>query len=71
MEQITYKNNLRKLRLERNLTQQDVAHLLGHKYQDRISKWEKGHKVPNLQNLTRLCQIFNASLEDLYAPRDR
>jgi transcriptional regulator with XRE-family HTH domain len=67
MEQITYKNNLKKLTLERNLTQQDVAQLLGHKYQDRISRWEQGQSVPHIKNLLKLSEVFGVPINDLYA----
>jgi transcriptional regulator with XRE-family HTH domain len=66
MEHITYKNNLKKLRLERNLTQQDVAQLLGHKYQDRISRWEQGQSVPHIKNLMKLSEVFEVSIDQLY-----
>jgi len=66
MEQITYKNNLKKLRLERNLTQQDVAQLLWHKYQDRISGWEQGLSVPHIKNLMKLSEVFEVPIEQLY-----
>jgi len=39
MEQTTWKNNLKVLRIQHNLTQQ-VAELIGHKSNDRISHWE-------------------------------
>lgn len=66
MEHITYKNNLKKLRLERNLTQQDVAQLLGHKYQDRISRWEQGQSVPHIKNLMKLSEVFEVPMDQLY-----
>jgi len=66
MEHITYKNNLKKLRLERNLTQQDVAQLLGHKYQDRISRWEQGQSVPHIKNLMKLSEVFEVPIDHLY-----
>jgi transcriptional regulator with XRE-family HTH domain len=66
MEQTTYKNNLKKLRLENNLTQLELAQLLGHKYQDRISRWEQGLAVPHIKNLMKLSEIFNVSVNELY-----
>lgn len=66
MEQITYKNNLKKLRLERNLSQMDLAHLLGHKYQDRISRWEQGQSVPHIKNLMKLSEVFEVPISAIY-----
>jgi len=42
MKRQHWKNNLKELRMRNNLTQQQVASLIGHKSNDRISHWEKG-----------------------------
>lgn len=60
------KNNLKKLRTTKNLTQQDVADILGLNAVDRISRWENGTKAPNLINLFRLSGIYEVSVESLY-----
>jgi transcriptional regulator with XRE-family HTH domain len=40
-----------------------------------ISVWERGHSLPNLQNLFRLSKALNTFAEalypSLYVPRDR
>ncbi|WP_414655138.1 helix-turn-helix transcriptional regulator [Flavobacterium sp. UBA6046] len=66
MEQTTWKNNLKLLRIQHNLTQQQVAELIGHKSNDRISHWEKGQKIPSLKNLMKLSEVFRVRMEELY-----
>jgi repressor LexA len=63
MDQIQF--NLKKLRLEHNLTQQQLAALLGHKSNDRISHWEKGQLSPSLKNLIKLSEIFKIPIQEL------
>jgi transcriptional regulator with XRE-family HTH domain len=58
-------NNLKTLRTHHGLTQQQVATLLGHKSNDRVSHWEKGKMVPSLKNLMKLCTLYEVSLNDL------
>jgi transcriptional regulator with XRE-family HTH domain len=60
------KNNLEKYRLKRNLTQDDVAKMMGFKSTSRISAWEHGKNVPNLENLFALAEIYHATTEQLY-----
>ncbi len=59
-------NNLKAYRVKHSFTQNEVASLLGFHTNERISKWEKGVKNPNLVNLFRLCKIYEASPSDLY-----
>ncbi|WP_414655137.1 helix-turn-helix domain-containing protein [Flavobacterium sp. UBA6046] len=66
MEQIKYKNNLKALRIQHNLTQREVAALLGHKSQDRISRWEQGQSVPHIKNLMKLSEVFKVPMQELY-----
>jgi transcriptional regulator with XRE-family HTH domain len=63
-----YHNNLKKLRVERNLLQKDVATLLGLHCQDRLSHWEVGRSYPSVPNLIRLCEIYGVPLNELYVP---
>lgn len=55
---------LRKLRLDRGLTQQQVADRLGMTRQ-ALSSYEGGRTWPDLQTLERLCAIYNVSLEEM------
>jgi len=61
-----YQNNLKALRIERNLKQKDVATLLGLHCQDRLSHWEMGRSFPSVPNLLKLCEIYGTELNKLY-----
>ena len=55
---------IRRLRKERNLTQEELAERLGVTYQ-AISKWENNMAVPDLDKLIKLSDIFEVSLDEL------
>lgn len=48
----------KKIRLEKGMTQQDVADKLGIK-RSAISKWESGNIFPNHKQLDKISEIFN------------
>lgn len=61
-------------RKNRNLTQKDLAKLLG-VTQDSISLWEMGKRIPDTQYVIEFCKIFDISagyllgLEDDFGAR--
>ena len=57
-------HNLRELRLKQNLTQEQVALLVGTSKQ-QISTIELGIRYPNLQQLRRFSSIFHVSTDHL------
>ncbi|MCH5314329.1 MAG: helix-turn-helix domain-containing protein [Eubacterium sp.] len=56
--------NLKKLRTERNMTQEALADFLGVSFQ-AISKWERNENFPDIETLVNLAQFFNTSVDDL------
>jgi transcriptional regulator with XRE-family HTH domain len=62
----TQPNNLKSMRIKRNLTQKQVATYLNMQCEDRLSHWEKGKAYPNIQNLFRLCRLYEVKVEELY-----
>lgn len=54
--------NLKKYRIMRNLTQEDVAGYLGITPQS-ISKWERGECYPDITSLPALANIFETSID--------
>ncbi|MFI3166898.1 MAG: helix-turn-helix transcriptional regulator [Bacillota bacterium] len=56
--------NLTNLILENNMTQSDVAKIIGVK-QNSISRWANGEREPSLDTLIKLSVIFNVSLNEL------
>ncbi len=51
--------NLQFLRLKNNLTQQQLADLLGLKRKSTISEWERGNSIPHFNTLLQLKKLFN------------
>ncbi|MGX9758269.1 helix-turn-helix domain-containing protein [Clostridioides difficile] len=56
--------NLKKLRKERNLSQEQLAEMLNVSRQ-AISKWESNKTYPDIENLVLLRNLFNVSLDYL------
>ncbi len=54
--------NLRKYRVIKNLTQEDVAEYLGITAQS-VSKWERGESYPDITLLPALANIFETSVD--------
>ncbi|MGM9849361.1 MAG: helix-turn-helix domain-containing protein [Bacilli bacterium] len=59
-----FSDNLKKLRKDMNLSQEDLADKLGVSRQS-ISKWESGVVYPEMDKMVQLCKIFNLSMDDL------
>lgn len=55
---------LSNLRIERNLTQENVAEALDVTHQT-VSKWERGITLPELEMLVKIANFFNVSLYEL------
>lgn len=57
---------LKELREEKNLTQIQLANKLDAGYSDAaISTWERGVSVPNIDDLRRLAEYFNVSVDEI------
>ncbi|MEO3946016.1 helix-turn-helix transcriptional regulator [Gorillibacterium sp. CAU 1737] len=56
--------NLKRLRKERSLTQEDLAGFLGVSFQ-AISKWERGDGYPDLPLLPVIARFFDVTLDEL------
>ena len=56
--------NIRRIRLERNLTQEEIATHLGISFQ-AISKWERGDGYPDIELLPALAHYFGISVDEL------
>ena len=57
-------NNLKGLRKQKKLSQEDLAEHVGVSRQS-ISKWETGDAYPEMNNILILCKIFNCKINDL------
>jgi transcriptional regulator with XRE-family HTH domain len=56
--------NIKKLRTERNLTQQDIAEVIN-MHRSNYSKIEKGGRELSISALIQLADFFNVSLDEL------
>lgn len=56
---------LRKKRESKNLTQTELASILGYKNYTTVSKWESGDSLPRGKELKKLVEIFNVSADYL------
>ena len=56
--------NLKQIRKEKNISQEDLAERLGVARQS-ISKWETGENYPSMQNIICLCDIFKCKINTL------
>lgn len=61
---MTFGEKLKKLRIEKQLSQEDLANQLGVSRQ-AISKWEQDIALPDTNNLILIAKIFKVSLDDL------
>ena len=61
---MNFSDNLKKIRKEHNLSQEQVAELLGVSRQS-VSKWESGGAYPEMDKMLQLCKIFNLNIDEL------
>ncbi|CZR99055.1 MULTISPECIES: helix-turn-helix domain-containing protein [unclassified Clostridioides] len=61
---MNFGENLKRLRKERNLSQEQLSEMLNVSRQ-AISKWESNKTYPDIENLILLRNIFNIALDDL------
>jgi DNA-binding XRE family transcriptional regulator len=59
-----FSSNLQSLRSKRNMTQEQLAMLLGVSRQ-AISKWESEKAYPEMDKLLMICDLFGCTLDDL------
>ena len=61
---MAFRDNLQHLRAAHNMTQEQLAMLLGVSRQS-VTKWEAEKSYPEMDKLLKMCQIFDCSLDDL------
>ena len=61
---MSFRDNLQHLRATRNMTQEQLAMLLGVSRQS-VTKWEAERAYPEMDKLLKLCQIFDCTLDEL------
>ena len=57
---------IKKLRLDRKITQEEVAEYLGISFQ-AVSKWETGTTMPDITLLPKIADFFGVRIDDLFS----
>jgi transcriptional regulator with XRE-family HTH domain len=68
MNNIAIGKNIKKLRDEQNVTQQQLADKLDIAFQS-VSKWERGASIPDTVMLPLIADFFGVSIDDLFRNR--
>ena len=66
MSKIHILNRIRRYRAERELSQKDIAYLLGLKTTSQISRYERGKSLPDTRNFIKIGIICRRPSEFLY-----
>ncbi|MCQ2479619.1 MAG: helix-turn-helix domain-containing protein [Clostridia bacterium] len=64
MEKSVLSNNIKNLRKKHNLTQSQLAELIG-KDRSLIAKYEKGIAIPPLDTLQQIAKLYNITVDTL------
>ena len=54
--------NIKQLREQRGMTQEELANRLGVKY-PAVSKWERGMAYPSMNTVIKMADLFQVSLD--------
>ena len=57
--------NIAKLRKEKNMTQDQLANLMGISFQ-AVSKWENGLSSPDVSSFPMLADVFGVTIDELF-----
>lgn len=60
-----FPQNLRRLRLEKNMTQEQLANILGVSVQS-VSRWECGNTLPDVMLLPEIARLYGITVDDLF-----
>lgn len=61
---MSFRDNLLHLRASHNMTQEQLAMMLGVSRQS-VTKWESERSYPEMDKLLKLCQVFDCTLDEL------
>lgn len=56
--------NIKYLREQDGMTQEELSQVVGDISQKAVSKWEKGEREPELSRLIKMAEFFSVSLDD-------
>ena len=61
----TFGENIKEIRLQLNLTQEQFAEKIGYSYQ-LIGSWENNRSFPNLITLKKIHEIFGIDYDEMF-----
>lgn len=64
MDRMKMGNFLTELRKEKDLSQTDLAEIIGVTFQ-AVSKWERGEAIPDISILEKLASFYNVSIDEI------
>ena len=64
-----FSKNLKELRIEKGLSQQELAQILN-VTQSTVAKWESGDREPNFSILIQVAKFFEVSTDTLLGIKD-
>ncbi len=67
MTNTVFSQNLKRLRLAKKLTQEQLAGILGVSTQS-VSRWECGNTLPDVMLLPEIAKLYGITVDDLYRP---
>ncbi len=59
-------NNIRRFRMERGITQRQLAHIIGYQSVSSLSHLERGRKLPSIQTAMKLEVAFQRLIPDIF-----
>jgi transcriptional regulator with XRE-family HTH domain len=66
-----FAERLKNLRIEKNLTQKDLAHILGFKSRSTISNYENNIREPEYEIIFKISEYFEVDLNFLLGKTDK
>ena len=63
-------NNIRKIRVKSNLTQEQMAKNIGVE-RSTVAKWETGVSLPRSELLPKLADVLNCTVDELLRPAEQ
>lgn len=58
-------NNIKRIRMKKNITQKELGARLGGITQQQIGQWENGNKNPKLETMQKIATALEVSLSDI------
>lgn len=57
--------NIKRIRIQKNMTQKELGKKLGNISQQQIGQWENGNKKPKIETIQKIATALEVSLSDI------